>query len=84
MLKEISRDYEDHLRDISYCPPDCSLEYWLKIIGNFHDKWEGGQKIYLLEEENKRLKNYVGNNMLLSDYQCIDDMRKHIEYLEKK
>jgi len=30
------------------------------------------------------LQEYVGNNIYQSDYQCVDDMRKTLEYYETK
>lgn len=35
------------------------------------------------EEEIERYKDYVGNNMLMSDFKNIDDMRKEISQLRK-
>jgi hypothetical protein len=76
--------YIDELREISDCPPDCSLREWLKILANFFDKYEGGQKIYLLEQELQNYKEYVGDSIYQSDYKSVDDMRKTIDVLQKE
>lgn len=53
--------YEDilYLREASNCPPDVPLKDWLILLSDFFDKYEGGQTISLLEEENKKLEKEV-------------------------
>lgn len=76
MTKSCQCDHSK-LREISLCPPDCPLEKWVKILANLYDETEGGQKVAQLEE-------YVGNNMLMSDYRSVDHMRKELEYYREQ
>lgn len=81
--------YEDtlYLRDASNCPPDVPLKDWLILLSDFFDKYEGGQTIYVLEKDNKRLqeKNDTLNEELqrLTEeyYQFKDDV--YSERIEK-